>query len=144
MNCISENSPWSSSCVRRRWFEVSPDLALLLLGVVLGVYLFGHGSQKLCGWSGGRGFRATVAGFASRGFRPAGFWTALAAVAETLGGFCLFLGLFGQLAGLAIAAPMVIATVVVHWPKGAWSAQGGFELPLVNLAGALAITLLGS
>lgn len=36
---------------------MSIDLGLLILRVVVGLVLIGHGSQKLFGWFGGPGFK---------------------------------------------------------------------------------------
>ncbi|HVB26524.1 MAG TPA: DoxX family protein, partial [Mycobacteriales bacterium] len=73
------------------------DLGLLILRVVVGGLLFGHGTQKLFGWFGGAGLDATGQFFETAGFSP-GRWSALAAGScEALGGALLVLGLFTPL-----------------------------------------------
>ena len=39
---------------------------------------------------------------------------------------------------------MVTATLIVHWPKGPLAQNGGYELTLTNLAGAVAVALAGA
>ena len=119
------------------------DTALVILRVVVGLYLFGHGAQKLFGWFGGFGLRKT-AGFMSGmlGFRPALFWTAIAALGETGGGSLMVLGLLGPIGPLAAAATMVVA-MSTHVSKGDWAQHGGFELPLSYLVVAVALALTG-
>jgi putative oxidoreductase len=53
------------------------------------------------------------------------------------------LGLLGPLGPIAVAASQVTATVVVHWAKGPWVSEGGYELTLTNLAVAGAVAIAG-
>jgi putative oxidoreductase len=43
---------------------------------------------------------------------------------------------------MAIAADLVVAIIVVHWPRF-WAQDGGLEFPLPMAAGALAVALTG-
>ena len=72
---------------------MSYDVGLLVLRLVVGGVMFGHGAQKLFGWFGGYGLAGT-SGFIGSQFRlrPAMFWTLLAGLSEAEGG--LFLGGF--------------------------------------------------
>ena len=54
----------------------------------------------------------------------------------------MLLGLLSPLGPLAVAATMLGATAQ-HWPKGPWGQQGGSELPLTNMAVAIALALAG-
>ena len=120
------------------------DIALLVLRLVVGLYLFGHGSQKLFGWFGGYGLKGTAGFFGSAlGFRPAGLWTLLAGLSEAGGGLLMALGFLSPLGPLGVAAAMLVAIFAVHWPKGVWAQNGGYELPLTNLAAAVALALTG-
>ena len=65
-----------------------------------------------------------------------------AAYAELAGAALLLVGLFTRWAGLALAALLGFAIVRVHWVYGL-RGPGGFELPLVLCAGALALAFLG-
>ena len=66
----------------------------------------------------------------------------LSAYAELLGAGLLLLGLFTRVAGLTLAVILGVAVARVHWAYGL-RGPGGFELPLVLCAGALALVLLG-
>lgn len=118
------------------------DLGLLIVRVVVGALFIGHGLQKLAGWFGGHGLAGTGQWIESLGLRPGRAWAALAGTLETLGGLFFGLGLFNPLGTVFIGAVMLIAIARVHWPKGLWVTNGGFEYPLTNLAlaGAVALT----
>jgi putative oxidoreductase len=123
---------------------VTANVGLLVLRAVLGLILFGHGTQKLFGWWRGPGLQRTAAFFGgSLGFRAAGFWAATAALAETLGGALVAVGLLTPLAAVALAAVMAVASVAVHLPKGLWATDGGAEMTLMYLAAAVALVLTG-
>jgi putative oxidoreductase len=109
------------------------DAGMLVLRLVVGVYLTGHGAQKLFGWFGGSGLSGTRSLIEYVGFRPAALWALGLPLAEMGGGFLLALGLMHPLGSLAIASSMVTAIVAVHLPRGPWNDNGGFELPLVYL-----------
>jgi putative oxidoreductase len=119
------------------------DLGLLVLRLVLGLVFVGHGSQKLFGWFGGSGLKVTTGWIEKMGFRPALFWGLMAGLTEFGGGVLLALGLLSPLGSLGVISAMLIAIVKVHWSKGFWNGKGGIEFPLVNLAAALALGLLG-
>ena len=46
------------------------SIGLLLVRVVFGLVMAAHGAQKLLGWFGGYGIKATGGMFESIGFRP--------------------------------------------------------------------------
>ncbi len=119
------------------------DFGLLILRLVVGVLLIGHGTQKLFGWFGGPGIEKWVAGIGSRGFIPAHFWGWAGALGETLGGGLLALGFLSPFGSLGIAASMLVAIVTAHWSKGIWNTKGGVEFPLTNLSAAIALALTG-
>src|SRR5579884_1477878 len=102
-------------------------IGLLILRVVVGLYLFGHGMKKLFGWFGGHGLAGTASFFETLGFRPARFWALAGGLAETVGGILFVLGFLNPLGALAIAAMMATAIMVPHWSKGIWNINGGFE-----------------
>lgn len=119
------------------------DVGLLVLRLVVGLLLFGHGSQKLFGWFGGGGLAGTTGFMRTLGFRPAGLWALAAGLAEAVGGLLLAAGLFSPLGSLGIVAAMLVATFSVHLGKGIFAATGGPELPLTNMAAAVAVALAG-
>ncbi len=122
---------------------MSFDLGMLILRVVVGLILFGHGAQKLFGWFGGGGLNGTAGMMGSLGMHPAGFWAFMAGLCEAGGGLLLALGLFNPLGSLGIIAAMLTATIKVHWTKGLWGSKGGYELPLTNIVVALAVAIAG-
>lgn len=121
---------------------MAQDTALLVLRVVVGALLFGHGAQKFFGWFGGPGFAKTrmMMGEHLR-LRPATFWTLMAVLSETGGGLLFALGFLQPVGALGVAAAMLMA-INVHWPK-VWASDRGFEYPLTLLAAGLTIGLIG-
>jgi putative oxidoreductase len=115
---------------------------LLLLRLVAGGTMFAHGSQKLFGWFGGGGLRGTGGFFGNLGFRVPLLMALLAGLGET-GGLALAAGFLTPLAAFGIVAVMVTAIGVVHWSKGFFNGNGGFEFNLLLLTVALAITGTG-
>jgi putative oxidoreductase len=123
-----------------------PDIALLLLRVVIGGVIIPHGLLKF-GLVGKGGSIAGVAGwFNSMGLRPGIFWAYVAALAEAGGGVLTMLGLGGPIGPGAAAADLVVVLIVAHWNQGFWAGGGkvGWEFPLPIAAGALAIALTGN
>jgi putative oxidoreductase len=106
------------------------DIALLVLRVIVGGTLAGHGTQKLFGWFGGSGLRGTAGGFEKLGYRPGLPMAFLAGLGESGGGALLALGLLTPLAAAAGIGVMLNAIISVHLPKGFWNMKGGFEFPL--------------
>ncbi|MHB1555289.1 MAG: DoxX family protein [Acidimicrobiales bacterium] len=113
-------------------------LGLLVSRWVLGGYLAVHGAQKLFGAFGGHGLEATAAGFGSIGLRPAKVMATLAGVSEMGGGVLTATGIADPLGPVAVAGTMAVAAAV-HRRHGPLAQKGGFELPLTNLALALAL-----
>ncbi|MCL6091825.1 MAG: DoxX family protein [Actinobacteria bacterium] len=116
-------------------------LGLLIARSVLGGYLAVHGAQKLFGAFGGHGVEATAAGFGSMGLRPAKAMAVLAGLSEMGGGVLTATGIADPLGPVAVAGTMAVA-VAVHREHGPLAQNGGFELPLTNLA--LAVALMAS
>lgn len=119
------------------------DLALLVLRLVTGGLLIGHGAQKLFGWFGGPGLSGTAGWLESIGLRPGKPWAVLAGLAEFGGGLLLALGLLNPLGPVGIVAAMTTAWRLAHAGKPIWVTSGGAELPLTNIAVALAVALAG-
>jgi len=118
-------------------------LGLLILRVVLGLIVAAHGFQKLFGWWGGPGMTGWVGAMNRMRIRPAVPWAWISMLAEILGGLGLAVGLLTPLPSLAIAASMLVAIALVHWPRGFWTTKGGYEFNLSILAGIAAIALVG-
>jgi putative oxidoreductase len=118
------------------------DTALLLLRVVVGLLLIGHGTQKLLGWFGGYGLAGTGGFFHTVGFRPGKTMAAAAGLSEAGGGLLLALGLLTPLAGAVIVGTLLVAAST-HLDKGVWGANGGYELPLLYAVAAATFALAG-
>jgi len=119
------------------------EYGLAILRIVLGLLFIGHGAQKLFGWFGGLGWKATKERMSSLGFKPAGFWTAVAALVELLGGLGLTFGFLTPIASALILGALLMAIVKIYAPKGLWSANGGAEYPLLALLLSAFIGLYG-
>jgi putative oxidoreductase len=120
------------------------ELGLLVLRIVVGLLFMGHGAQKLFGWFGGHGLQGT-AGFFEQGLglKPGKVHATGAGAAEFFGGLLLALGLLTPLAAAALIATMAVAVATVHWSKGVWSTEGGYEYNAVLMAVAFAVTAVG-
>jgi putative oxidoreductase len=116
----------------------------LLFGarMVVGGYLAVHGSQKLFGAFGGPGLEKTAAGFERIGLAPGRQMAALAGAAELGGGLLTVAGAADPAGPLAIIGTMAVASAT-HRANGPLARDGGFELPLTNLAAASALAAAG-
>src|SRR4051794_882625 len=119
------------------------DLALLLLRVVTGGLLMGHGAQKLFGSFGGHGLAGTGQWLESIGLRPGKAWASGAGAGEFGGGLLTVLGLGGPIGPIMTTSAMKMATFKAHAGKPIWVTEGGAELPVVNIAGSTALLLTG-
>ena len=116
---------------------------LLLVRLVVGVLLVGHGTQKLFGWLGGYGIEGTGQYFEGIGFRPGRTFAALAGLTETFGGLLLLLGLMQPLATILIVSVMITAIGSVHLGHGWFAATNGPEVPILYATVAAAVALTG-
>jgi putative oxidoreductase len=119
------------------------DLARLVMRLVVGGLLAGHGAQKLFGWFGGGGVEGTAGMMESLEMRPSRAWALLAGMSEFGGGVLMALGALNPLGPLGIMGAMSMATAKVHWGKPIWAGAGGAELPVTNIAAATALALVG-
>ena len=111
-------------------------LALLVLRLVLGIIMIGHGYSKVFG-----GLHHHVQMVSSLGLP--GWLAYFSAAAEFFGGILVIAGLLTRLAALAIAVNMVVAIVKVHWHNGLLG-NGGYQFPLALAAIAFALIFLGA
>jgi putative oxidoreductase len=111
---------------------------LLIARVVLGSYLAVHGAQKLFGSFGGGGLEATATGFDRLGMRPGKAMALLAGASELGGGLLTATGVADPLGPIVLAGTMAVASSV-HRKQGPLATNGGFELPLTNMALSLAL-----
>jgi putative oxidoreductase len=122
---------------------MNADLAFLLLRVVIGLTFFAHGAQKVLGWWGGPGPTGWRAAMGRMGFEPQEFWAALSSGTEFIGGALFALGFVTPLVTAFLIAQSIVIIGQVHYPKGFWNTQGGFEFPLSLVAAVLAVAIAG-
>ena len=118
-------------------------LGLLVLRLVLGLILVGHGAQKLFGWWGGSGMTGWTGAMTRMRIRPVVPWAWMSALAEFVGGLLVAIGFLNPLGSFAIAGSMLVAIALVHWPKGFWTTKGGYEFNLLIIAAAAAVAIAG-
>jgi putative oxidoreductase len=123
------------------------DYAALVMRLFLGVVFFGHGAQKVLGWFGGGGARATIQAFSKQGLPPA--VSVLIMAAEFGGALLLIIGLLTRLAAIGIGCVMVAAILMVHSRFGFFmnwfgNQRGeGYEYHLLALALCLGLLITG-
>ncbi|MBA3766322.1 MAG: DoxX family protein [Acidobacteria bacterium] len=127
----------------RKIIATAPTWITVPVRIALGIIFIAHGTQKIFGLWGGRGFSAYVEGTPPFGFmRPGWLWLAAAAFAELLGGVLVLLGLLTRFGALAIAIVMLVAMFGVHW--GAFFMNNrGVEFTFALLGMAIALMIAG-
>lgn len=119
------------------------DLAFLIARVVIGLLIAAHGAQKLFGWFGGYGLKATGEFFSQLGFEPSGAFARAAGLGEFTSGLLIALGLFGPIGPALMLSVMVVAALTVHWRNGLFATNNGIELPLLYSIAAVRFALTG-
>jgi putative oxidoreductase len=120
------------------------ELGLLIVRVVVGALLVGHGSQKLFGWFGGYGLKGTGGYMESFGMRPGPLFAFAAGAAELSGGLLFGTGLLMPVAAAMVASTMLVAARTDHAGKGLWIYNGGVEYVLTNAAVVIAFAFAGA
>ncbi len=118
-------------------------IGLTALRIVVGTLFMGHGLQKLKGWFGGQGLKATAESFENMGLHPGQPHAMAAGLAETVGGGLLFAGLLTPLGASMVSGSMAVAVHKVHAKNGIWVTEGGFEYNLVLATAAFALAAEG-
>jgi putative oxidoreductase len=119
------------------------DLGLVLLRVVVGLLMAGHGGQKGFGWFTEEGRVGAVASFEKMGYRPPGAFATIAGWVQLIGGLLFAAGLLTPLGAAMIAGTTTQAIKVAKWQHGPWNQEGGYEYLLVLTTVALAVGLTG-
>jgi len=107
---------------------------LFILRVVIGIVFLMHGVTKLLHMDGTIGF------FSQIGIPMPTVAAWGVALAETIGGGALILGLAVPIFGLILAIDMAVAILKVQLRKGL---IGGYELELTLLAGLVCLVMAG-
>lgn len=119
------------------------SIGVLIVRLVVGGLLAGHGAQKLFGAFGGGGLRGTGQWMESLRLRPGDLWARIAGGSELGGGVLTMLGFLNPVGPVAAMGAMAMAWAKVHLGKPVWVTTGGAELPLTNIAVLSALTLAG-
>ena len=119
------------------------SIGLLLLRLVVGLAMAGHGTQKLFGWFGGHGLAGTGGFFEMLGFRPGRMFALAAGVTEVLSGILLAAGFLGPVGPALMLSVMIVAALTVHWKNGFFSTSNGIELPVMFSVAAIALAFTG-
>ena len=117
------------------------ESAPMIVRVVQGSLMAGHGAQKLFGSFGGPGLEGTSGFMEMLGMRPGRPWAYLAGLSEFAGGVLTALGLLNPLGPLGVIGSMSMATRKAHWGKPIWVTEGGAELPVLNIAISTALMI---
>ena len=120
------------------------DSAPLIVRLVQGSLMAGHGAQKLFGSFSGPGLEGTSGFMEMLDLKPGRPWAYLAGLSEFGGGVLTALGLLNPLGPLGIIGAMSMATRKAHWGKPIWVTEGGAELPVLNMAISTALMLRGA
>ncbi|MFE0702214.1 DoxX family protein [Streptomyces sp. NPDC058872] len=118
------------------------DTGMLILRLLVGLLVAGHGVQKVSSHLGGKGIEGGTEEFRADGFRG-GVLTALAAGGGQIGsGLLLAAGLLTPLAATGAIGVMTVA-LTVKWRHGLWVQNDGYEYPLVLIGTAVALAATG-
>src|SRR5947207_14472231 len=115
---------------------------LLVVRLVFGLMMAGHGAQKLFGWLGGHGLAGTGGFFEQIGFRPGRLMAAAAGVGEFAGGLLVAAGVLGPIGPALMLSVMTVASSM-HLGKGLFVTTNGIEVPLLYTAAAVGLALTG-
>ncbi len=127
--------------------RLTRDLALLIARIALSWIFIFHGASTLFGAFGGAGLHAEAVYFSNYAhLRPGTFFALLAGIIEFFGGIAVGLGVFGRIAGAAIAGDMIMAMITVTFSQGlVGNSSGiGYQLNIALTALALVIAFLGT
>ncbi|MFE9369602.1 DoxX family protein [Streptomyces sp. NPDC006711] len=118
------------------------DTGILVLRLLVGLLVAGHGVQKISSHLGGKGLDGGAEEFRADGFRG-GTLTALAAGGGQIGsGLLLAAGFLTPLAATGAIGVMTVA-LTVKWHNGLWVQNDGYEYPLVLIVTAAALAAIG-
>jgi putative oxidoreductase len=125
-----------------------PSWSRLVVRLALGIVFFAHGAQKMFGWFGGHGLKATIQGFQQYLKVPPAA-TVLAAFVECFGGLALIVGVLARPAAAGLIGVMLVAIAKVHWKNGFFMAtqpgqSNGWEYNFALIAMALAVLIGGA
>ncbi|MCX5922185.1 MAG: DoxX family protein [Candidatus Dependentiae bacterium] len=121
---------------------INQDWAILIIRLILGSVFILHGGQKMFGWLGGSGLQGWLGYMAS--LQIPTLIAYLPPFIEFFGGLCILLGIAAEVGAFGLLAVMLVGIYLVHWDKGYFSQNGGYEYALNLALLCLAIILAGS
>jgi putative oxidoreductase len=121
------------------------DLILLLVRAGLAWIFIYHGAGTLFGAFHQAGIHGETVYFQANHLKPAEFFTYVDGLTQFIGGILLAVGIFGRLAGLALAGDMIGAMVTITFAQGLAGPGGlGYQLNLALILPSLVIAFLGT
>jgi putative oxidoreductase len=120
------------------WRENAVTVALTALRIGAGVIFVAHGLQKLYDPAG------TAQAFIAMGIPYPHLSVYLAIAGELFGGLGLLIGFLTPLAALGPITVMLVAIFRVHYGKGLFAQNGGWEFPLMLLLVSLFFLMRGA
>ncbi|MFJ1547754.1 DoxX family protein [Streptomyces sp. NPDC088246] len=124
------------------------DAGLLVLRLVAGLLIAGHGVQKVSSRLGGHGLAGGTEEFRHDGFRGGRLTAVVAGTSQIGAGLFLTAGLITPMAAMAAMGVMGVMGVMtvagtVKWAKGLWVQNDGYEYPMVLVVVSVALALTG-
>jgi putative oxidoreductase len=119
----------------------APDVAVLILRLLIGLVMAAHGLDKFFGKGGIRG---RAAWFESIGMRPGLLNARAAATVELLAGLGLAAGVVTPIPAAGIVAVMMVAIRTATLRNGFFITRNGWEYNLVLAVVPIAVALLGA
>jgi putative oxidoreductase len=121
------------------------DIALLLVrGGLAWIFIY-HGAGTLFGAFHQAGIHGESTYFHVEHLDPATLFAYVDGVTQFVGGILIAVGVFGRLAGLALAGDMIGAMVTITFAQGLAGAHGsGYQLNLALIIPSLVLALLGT
>jgi putative oxidoreductase len=133
------------------WFRdtrdkpLTRDIALLLVRVGLAWIFIYHGAGTLFGAFHQAGIHGETVYFQANHLKPAEFFTYVDGLTQFVGGILIAVGIFGRLAGFALAGDMIGAMVTITFAQGLAGPNGlGYQLNLALIIPSLALGFLGT
>lgn len=112
----------------------------LPLRIMLGIVFIVHGAPKLFSPQAHQQFEGMLG---KLGVPLPALMSWVVGIVELFGGIALIVGLVTWIASALLIVDMLVATLLVHLPRGFSVMNGGVEFPLLLLAGLLALFIGG-
>lgn len=112
----------------------------LPLRIMLGIVFIVHGAPKLFSAQAHQQFEGMLG---KLGVPLPALMSWVVGIVELFGGIALIVGVVTWIASALLIVNMLVATLLVHLPRGFSVMNGGVEFPLLLLAGLLALFIGG-